>query len=292
MESIISFVAYKRSGLKYPSKRESVSTSVELSDSAFEKLSRIIERKDDRSIEVSLEESSEAYRTAIDLIFQDIGKIPNEYVGVGVQVGKEYSAGRTFVHTSDEVDQAQALLVLPTPNLAELIELGDGDVPIFKANSVSNHSFGALFPSWRLGVTRALGERMMAVGFNGLGLEDMASDKESPQKSAIYWIKPTIELPPSKLDLCDNLGKPIGVRSKGCHFLAKSDPVELIYDEAEFRSVEFDVAYTKEKIGSGGLVSTQLIVVSQSFKSFLESQVEGCLEFTPVRIEGQSESQT
>jgi hypothetical protein len=292
MKSIISFVAYRRSGLKYPTKPTETSTTVELTDAAFDKLGLLVGKKDDRTIEIELEESSNEYKEALNLIADDIGKLPSEFVGIGVRRGTEFLVKRKRVYSSEEVNQAQALLVLPTPNLAELIEFGDGDVPIFKANSVSNHSFGALFPSWRLGVTRALGERMMAVGFNGLGLEEMACDKESPQKSPIYWIRPTIELPPSKLDLCDNLGKPLGVRSKGCHFLAKSDPVELVYDEAEFRSVEFDVAYTKEKIGSGGLVSTQLTVVSQSFRSFLEYQVEGGLEFTPVRIGNQSESHT
>lgn len=284
MKSIISFVAYRRSGLKYPTTPEETSTTVELSDTAFHKLGLLVSKKDDRTIEIELEEASDKYRTAIGLIAADIGKRPSEFVGIGVRRGAEFSVKRRHVYSSDEIDRARALLVLPTPNLAELIGL-DGDVPIFKEKSVSNHSFGALFPSWRIGVTWALGERMREVGFKGLGLKGVASDKKSAQKSAIYWINPTIVLPRSKLDLCDNLGKPIGGKSKGCHFLAKSDPVELVYDEAEFDRVEFDVAYTNEKIGSGGLVATQLIVASQCFRRFLQSEVEGDLEFTPVQIE-------
>jgi hypothetical protein len=284
MKSIISFVAYRRSGLKYPTTPEETSTTVELSDTAFDNLGLLASKRDDRTIEIELEESSDKFHAAIDLISANIGKRPSEFVGVGVRRGTEFLVKRRHVYSSDEIDRARALLVLPTPNLAELIGL-DGDIPIFKEKSVSNHSFGALFPSWRLGVTWALGERMREFGFKGLGLRGVASDEKSPQKSAIYWINPTIDLPRSKLDLCDNLGKPIGGKSKGCHFLAKSDPVELIYDESEFDRVEFDVAYTNEKIGSGGLVATQLIVASQRFRRFLQSEVEGDLEFTPVQIE-------
>lgn len=287
MKSIISFAAYRRSGLKYPTKPVETATTVELTDTAFDKLGHLVSKKDDRTIEVELEESSDKYHAALDLIAADIGKRPSEFVGIGVRRGAEFLVKRKYAYSSDEIDRARALLVLPTPNLAELTGL-DGDIPIFKEKSVSNHSFGALFPSWRLGVTQDLAELMKEGGFNGLGLEEIASEEKSPQKSAIYWINPTIELPRSRLDLCDNLGKPIGVRSKGCHFLAKSDPVELVYDESEFNSVEFDVAYTNEKIGSGDLVSSQLIVVNQSFRCFLESQVKGGLEFTPVQIESES----
>jgi hypothetical protein len=287
MKSIISFAAYRRSGLKYPTKPPETSTAVELSDTAFDKLGLLVSKKDDRTIEIELEESSVKYHEALDLIAADIRKRPSVFIGIGVRRGTEFMVKRKYVYSSDEIDRAQALLVLPTPNLAELTGL-DGDIPILKAKSVSNHSFGALFPSWRLGVNQDLAERMREGGFIGLGLEQIASEEKSLPKSAINWINPTIELPRSKLDLCDNLGNPIGVRSKGCHFLAKSDPVELVYDESEFNSVEFDVAYTNEKIGSGGFVASQLIVVSQSFRCFLESQVKGGLEFTPVQIESET----
>jgi hypothetical protein len=284
MNSIISFVAYRRSGLKRPTKPAETSTTVELTDTAFNELALLVSKKDDRTIEIELDESSDQYRSVLALIAADCGKRPSEFVGIGVRRGAEFSVKRKHVYSTDDIDRAQALLVLPTPNLAELTGL-DGEIPIFKANSVSNHSFGALFPSWRLGVTQALGDRMKGIGFKGLGLEEISSDGKSTRKSSIYWINPSIELPRSKLDLCDNMGKPIGVESKGCHFLAKSDPVELIYNKAALDNLEFDVAFTQEKIGAGGLVATQLIVVSQYFRRFLQSAVEGGLEFTPVQID-------
>lgn len=283
MKAIITFVAYKRSRLKYPSGRAG-STSVELSDSAFDKLSQIVKNKDDRSIEVSLDEASESYHCAVNLIFNDIGKLPNEYVGVGVRQVKEFSAGRTFIYTAEELDCARALLVLPKPNLADFAGL-KGGMPMFKTSSLSGERFGALFPSWRLGVTEALGERMKECGFTGLRLVEIVSVEKGAQEPSIYWINPTITLPRSKLNLCDNLGQSLSDRSKGCHFISKSDSVELVYDQAEFNGIEFDVAYTQEKIGADESVATQLIVVSQTFRRFLELQVDSELEFAPVHFE-------
>jgi hypothetical protein len=242
---------------------------VELSDSAFDELARIVGCGDGRALRIELEEGSEKCESVLSVISADTGKRPCRFVGVGVRRGVEFLVKRRYIYTPDEIDHSRFLLVLPTPSIAEVIEVTKG-VPEIRQESWDGKAFGALFPSWRFGVSRSLGDRMR---------------EQADRGSLLYWLNPTVQLPRSELELCDSLGKPISSMSKGCFFVSESEPVELVYDAGRLGEFDFDVAYTQERIGVGELVSTQLVVVSQNFRRFLESEVPTGLEFAPVKFD-------
>lgn len=285
MKTIVSFVAYRRSAYKPSvdsSSRKSV--SCELSDDAFKKLCHVMQKHHEKSIEISLDEDSLVYKKALDLIYSHIGKRPSEFVGVGVRRGTEFLVNRKNHYTEAEIAEAPALLVIPSPNLVKLIGMEDG-LPAYKSSAVRKKEFGALFPTWRMGVTDELAESLKSKNLIGLGLMHMKDIERSRVTTRVHWIKPTIRLPRCKLQLCDNRGNPITEPNGWHQIMASSTPMELVYDSHAFALAgDFDLAFTHESPGSGDLIGTPLLVVSQNFRAILKSR--GCdgVDFTPVKL--------
>ena len=72
--------------------------------------------------------------------------------------------------------------------------------------------------------------------------------------------------------------------SRGCHFIATTDPVELVYKREILKDLDFDVAMTAEKIGAGEQIASSYVVVSQAFRLRLESLGVADAEYTPVHL--------
>lgn len=284
MKTIVSFVAYRRSALKTAGVSSQHSVSCELSDDAFEKLDQIIQTKNERSIDIALDENSCEYQKVIDLIYSDINKRPSKFVGLGVRRGKEFLVNRRNYYTDAEIAQAPALLVTPSPNLVNITDIENG-VPTYRSNDVRKKEFGALFPSWRMAVTGGMADFLKTKNLIGLNLVAMKHVGKSMVTTSIHWIKPTVRLPRSILKLCDNRGNLLTDATGWHQIIASSTPLELVYDYDEFTRVgDFDLASTYESPGSGVLIATEMLVVSQNFRILLETRGCNGVEFTPVRL--------
>jgi hypothetical protein len=300
MRTFVNFSVYEEGHSKSVTRDKSL--DVVLSPSAFKELCSVIDSSDERLIEntsgqawimpLSFFEDGPCSQRIFDIIFDDSGKRPSQFVGVGAL--RSFRAGdksifnlrRKAVFDRAEIEAARFLMVLPEPELAYLHSITNEECLVVRSDArlKNRRTYGALFPSWHMAVSAAAVPILHKHALKGLRLKGTTFSNPNSYRKEIFQLTSDFVLPRSELTVCDNHGNELTERNKGCFLVAETDPPILKYQKRFLDSLDFDIASTVEVIGAGSRMAAPYLVVSQRFRSALAELGCGEASYQPVEL--------
>lgn len=245
--------------------------------------------------------------TELDALLQEIEYLYGfkYYDGliVPLELRREYfCVKKTRVYHQAELDNAEFLLVNVNRIIGEWCDCLSEDqieneqyVVDAKRTLDNKIQFGSIFPLSALAVGEEFKSKLEQANLDGLNLSPVIASPSNRLKKKLWKFGSDYVLPRSQLRIVGLRGESVEFSplwNRG-YFDDAGTPVELIYSEADFRSIgPFDIAMTAERLGcvasndEAGSRSRAVrrCVVSQKFREFTIKHRFKHAEFSPVRF--------
>jgi hypothetical protein len=192
-------------------------------------------------------------------------------------------------YSKADLDNANLVSVTSNTYIADLARHPSPDIVSVHGNAKlkSPKSIGQIYPfPAALAANAETRDLLQGSDLIGIGFSSVPIVGRRPGHQDIHMIEPTVILPPSPMALKNPSGDPFdGDFSNGCHYRQPFPNIELSYYKNVLEpTYPFDVAGSYELIGNGPGAVFRHIVVSQKFRTLVNTSKLRGLRYTPVRL--------